>query len=689
MSVAQYYGRPTPGISATYRMNYAVNSYFPSRKPRPSSLKGNKTFKKDIKETMQHAALINIVAAVNENLHGHTAPRHTSGTSVRSTITVIPSVIIPHEKTISIPQAKQRIFNMPDEIVQRKPVYYKHSPDLEVRTNPHLRFYDESDSFDLKLHKKGVSDKRESSSKEIIKRIPNKPRILNISFQDTMKNKKPENKHIQYPNEYKMRISSGVRRLGSVKKSKPREVYELPKCDAIDIQDTGVTTNGEAKSVVDDTKSVIPPYSQTRIPYIRTKSLPIMFPTKTKPSVSETVPLQKQPFIFKDRPLSHSLRKQTPDSMYTRINNLPGGFGYRGMTINNGINQAPEISGKLIHDSEKNTNTRALLSGNSRLRLTRTLRSPSSPTIGRRSENASMAIQNEFYSKQTKGTETRSFESKQELHRAVRSAMSGRIQRIKSGEVRESDRILTSARSRKSCLTSKSGLSETLSGNQAVKKVQFLSSDSSLDNSDSNSVKEDQSECFDVRGGSSVLQASTPTSILRAFSPAIQPMSAKELLRLERKILPANIQPPTDNLQDYYVTNSLLHVHTLQRSDSDSSEKIPVCSNKNAGNVSEDIIRDSKSKNNSETHDDNKDDDNDNYNSEDESEFRDSIDSNDKDREENDNENEGFYKLVRAFDKQPYEGFEHKKIRRASTSSKSKDQDTDNKKAQYVKVRLV
>ncbi|XP_060552911.1 uncharacterized protein LOC132714148 [Ruditapes philippinarum] len=689
MSVVQYYGRPGPGVSATYRMNYAVNSYFPSRKPRPSSLKGNKTLKKDIKETIQHATLINIVAAVNENLHRYTAPRQASGATARSTITVIPNVMIPHEKTVSIPQAKQRIFNMPDEIVQRKPVYYKHSADLEVRTNSHIRFYDEPVSFDLKGQRKGVVKKRVSSAKEFIKSLPNKPRTLDINFQDHLKNKRSENKHIQVQNEYKLRIASSVRRLGCVKKSAPREVYDLPKCDAIDIQDTKTGANDEERSVFDDSKSAIPPFTQTKIPYIRTKSLPVLFPTKTSNSLSATATssLQKQPLIFKDRPLSQSLRKQTPDSMYTRINHLPGGFGYGGMTINNGINQAPDVSGKLIHDSEKQPHTKGSASSNARLRLTRTLRSPSSPTIGRRNGNVFTPIQSEFHSKQTN---VRSYTSKHDLHEAVRSAINGQVERTKSCEARDdSKRILTSARSRKSCLTSKSGISDTLSGNQATKKVQFLSSDSSLDNSDTNSVKDEQSEYFDVRGGSSVLQAPTPTSVLRSFSPAIQPMSARELLRLEQKILPANTRPPpADNLQDYYATKTLLSVHTLLRNDSDISEKPFVCADNNTDNkIGVDIDKDLKH-NVKETHDHDNDIDNDQYTSEDDSEFRVFTDSNDMEGEENENDTEGFYKLVKAFDKQPYEGFEHKKIRRASAGSKSKDIETDNQKAHYVKVRL-
>ncbi|XP_053393787.1 uncharacterized protein LOC123525507 [Mercenaria mercenaria] len=690
MSVAQYPGRRAPGLSTTSRINYTVNSCFPSRKPRPNSLKGNKTFKKDIKDTMQHAALINIVAAVNESMHEPLAPRQSSGSSLRSTVTVISNFMFPHEKTVSIPQSKQRIFNMPDEIVQRKPVYYKHSGDLEVRTQSHIRFYDEGEAYNLKLKKNETVPKTKSSQKDIIKSLPNKPRILDISFTDPHK-KKPDVKH-KLPSEYEVRITSGVRRLGSVKKSEVRKVYELPKCDAVDIQDTHENKTDQLKTVLDDTKKIVPPVTPPGMPFIRNKSLPVIFPTKTINRASSSLPLnQRQPTLYRDRPLSQSLRKQTPDSMYKRINHLPNGFAYGSMSINNGINQAPDITGKLVHDSEKQLLVRASLSSNSKQRFNQNIRSPPSPTNGCGGENVFITLQNEFPDYQARSSGAKSYKSKHSLNEAVRNTMSGRVARIKSEETKESSRQVTSARSRKSCLTSRSGLSETLSGYRTPKKVQFLSSDSSLSSCETNSVKEEPKENADVHGGSGIIQAQTPTSVLRAYSPGIQPMSARELLRLEQKILPANTPPPPpDILANYYATNSLINVQTLQRTNSDISTKICDSTGNDTDNEeSDNVFRDSENDHNN-RHNQNDNTEDTGYKSEVESEFCGYSDSNDIDEanEVDESDNAGFYKLVKAVDKQPYEGFEHKKIRRSSSSSKSKDHEKDSQKAQYVKIRL-
>lgn len=694
MSVAHYPGRPGLGVfsSVTPHMNYTVNSYFPSRQPRPSSLRGHKPLKRDIKDTMQHATLINIVAAVNEDINGRSVPRKEPVPHpVRSTVTVISNIMLPHEKTVSIPQAKQRIFSMPEEIVQRKPVYYKHSGDLEVNTQSHLKLVYEGDAYNLKVKKNAADKKSKPPATQIIKTLPNKPRVLDVNFSSTKKNIKPDDKN-KPSNENETRVTSCVRRLGSVKIKEPRQVHDISKCDIVDLSDTPEENINPANmSILDDSQKAIPPYTASKIPYIRTKSLPVLFPTKINNRILPPQ-YQKQPTIYKDRPLSHSLRKQTPDSMYKRITNLPSGFGFGELSINNGINQAPNVSGRLVHDSEKQPTIRSSLSGNSRQRNNRNIGSVASQNIGRDYSTVFITLPNERPDYTSASSYGSSYRSKYTLHEAVQRAMSCRSTKGGSAMTKNDNRSAISARSKKSCLTSRSGLSETLSGIRTPKRVQFISSGSSLNSSDANNPTEEPNSDQVVDGGSSIIRSHVPSSTIRAFSPGIQPMSVRELLRLEQKILPSNTPLPPDISPHYYSTSSLISVHTLLRSNSDLSSRLFISSDDDSDNeVSETKQKESSENNHSEDINDMETTENSSEITEDSMNENEGYDKSteDDDRDDSgDSDKEGYYKLVKAVDRQPYDGFEHKKLRRTSGNSKCREHEKGTEKARYVKVRL-
>ncbi|KAL4235677.1 hypothetical protein ACF0H5_004072 [Mactra antiquata] len=666
------------------RQNYSINSYFPSRKPRPNSLTGHRTFKKDINDNMRHATLINIVAAVNEDIGSKqqdirkvSASTYNTG---RNRVTILSNIVFPHDKTVSIPQTKQRDFSVPEKVVSKKPVYYKHSKDLEVNNrNNQIKLFEDGDSYNIKVKLSKLMEKEnEILERENVSKLKTEDKKVD----DTNKVKKADDKAPKSSRDSESRMSSGVRRLGSLKRSEPRQLHELHKCDAIDLLDKINDIRDPAKSALDDSRKLIPTNQvTTRVPYIRTKSLPVMFPTKTTNKSTWSSPSsssQKQHLVLSDRPLSRSLRQRTPDSMYKRMSNLPGGFGFDDMSINNGVNEVPDMTAPLVHDSSK-IRKNVTSTATDRLKRSKSSKSPTSPiremsTIFLTSLNGEeeVSIQRRITASSTL------YKSKRALHEAVKRVLNGRTlicEPSLSRKMTIEERKEPSIKYKRSYQPTSAYTHEILSDRKSPKKVQFQRSDSSAGTSDSSATNcRNESNSEEIEGGSTILKKHT--SSVRSFSPGIQHMSSKELLRLEQKLIPVSgPSPVSPENAVFFSTSSAIN---LQRTNSDLSYR-PTSSN--GGSVNCD-------KGERVEHDD------DLVSLDSDLDERNVIGEQGSDSEDLYNHVTGnrkgsdFYKLVKAFENDPYCGYEHKKLRRTVSSTKPRESDTNKPKPQYVKVKL-
>lgn len=660
MSVVQYPRQPCAVNlgSSPQRVNYAVNSSFPSRKPRPSSLKRHRSYKKDLKDNMQHAALINIVAAVNEDLHARSTPKRArafSSNHIRSNVTLISNFLLPHhEKTVSIPPSRQRMFQMPAEIVQRKPVYYKHSGDLEVRSPSQLKLLDEREAYNLRVQRNDPMKRAKLVAEKVAKTQAPKPQFVEVNFSGP-DSKNTDDRSSIASRDRNSRASSGVRRLGTLKNQEERKVCDLHMCEAVDFLDDGEIEEDPFKQILDDSRKLIPP-SSTPVPYLRTKTLPIIFPVKkSKTMVRSDSRSSRSPIVYKDRPLSRNLRRPALDT--TNKSQVETLRCFEDLTIYSLSRARDIVVGKLVHQTENRSNPPSPRVQSTKSRSPKRLPSPSS-----RGRIHQAGVTPYLSNSRTIDSFESSYQARKALNEAVQRVMSGRRSIDSKGNVR----LINSASSKKSCLTKSTGLSDAVSGTKNSKKVQFRGSQSS-DDSAEDSLRDEPITKPVPKGGSMVLQAQNTEPKLRSFSPSIQPMSSRELLRLEKKILPAFIPPPVDMKPNYFLTGSLITVHQIKSSNSEASSDTATRASNSPGEQQNKRARDEKDCDNVE----------DGF-VDDESE----TESTDDDKDDK----IGFYKLVKALDRQPYEGFEHRKIRRSAGSSRSRDGERE--KPTYVKVRL-
>ena len=711
MSVLQYPGALGPSnINTSSKRVFAVSTAFPQRKPRVRYLNSNGSYRRDIKDNIHEAALINIVASVNIDSDlpaTHRKVRVSSGRgsskdSCDSSFMNFAHLIFPRNKAVSIPKPTQRVFNMPEETIQRKPVYYKHTLDKEVRKEPDITLGTCSDDH-IRIKVPHMEDKRKNNVENIIKNLPVKPQIMDNSFlyKKSKKNKESASRKSSSTTYSRQSSShSGVRPLGSLKRPiKFRELKDVARCEAVDLL--------ESEEQDDTTIKHSPSGKQTPIPYIRTKSLPVLFPTKhaKPPCKSDTAqhPSNEKPHhVFKDRPLSESLRRQTPISMYLAIMNEPNGSSFGSMSINNGLNQPKEVMAPIIHDiySARQPHPRvpAGIYHMNRYKL----RNPLTQSIG---IGRATIHSHPPPTKPTNELDGRKspHRSKTELHKEVQRVMSGRSSvRIEIGRDNEQDAC------KKSCISSKSRISDVSSGARTPKKVQFTTTPSDL-------TSEAESERIQSRqGGVSVIE--TPTNECKMYAQNMRPMSAKELLRIQQKILPANI-PCVERHQSLQELDPVFTIHGLQQPsvstvssasiDSDGTEK-----ELDLGKSEDDDENESPFGSKRETPHENMDDfpyktkeldvdgqtipiviENDDI-SDEELGVEDGGDVDMDDIEArikegkvalaNSKDELEFYKIFKAVDLNTYESFEHKKIRRTSASTKG----SDGKKAHYVKVKL-
>ena len=539
--------RPRPlGLLKDDSPYHRITSKFQNSKAgsKESNEKSNKTSQQIIKGTLQHAAIINIVAAVNEfhddkkySASDTTDLSDSQTDSLSNTMAVVSSIMTPRERTISIPTT-QVVFALPEELVQRKPVYYKHSGDEEVHRKE-LVF--------SKDRPKLIISKPFMPSENAMKKMPFKTPCFIQKTETQSKKVEPETtKMVNNSKSW-----TPVRRLGAWKRSDSRTVHQISKCEAVDIMDADsirrsqneISVNPDPTKITSDEKlKIMPPTPPVNpFPFYRAKSLPVVFPVKTTKSTPSQTP--RKPEKVKPRPLSRGYRSPSVDGR--QVINLSGGFGTNSVNSGYRLNTDQDNISLFKLDIPKTK-----IAFQSQYSVTG---SDVSPAEIRGKAFGQETPGHGLYAESTIGSENRLksnniLQTKEHLHAAITFAMTGRPKSTSSSRSTASrSRNITSANSKKSCISNKS-VTESTSGKRPPKKVKFARRPGCTPVV---SVQSDEPVAkINAFGGSSIVQ--TQSSNITAYSLGPQPMSAQELLRLKQKFIPANVRVELANQPSYH-----------------------------------------------------------------------------------------------------------------------------------------
>ena len=687
--------RPRPlGLLKDDSQYYRITSKFQSSKTgsNEASDKFNQANQQVIKGTLQQAALINIVAAVNETFGSDDASSVNDRSvvpgspvdSLNNTIAVVSSLLSPRERTISIPTT-QVVFEMPVESVQRKPVYYKHSGDEEVHKK------ESSIKVFSKERSKLIPYQPYIASEKVMKRIPFKTPCFEKSSET--QNKKADSIP-ETPKANNSKSWSPVRRLGAWKRPEFRAVHQLSKCEAVDIMDTDSIRRSQNDTPVnpDPTKlsaeeklKIIPPSPVNPFPFYRAKSLPAVFPVKTTKPMSTQLP--RKPDRVIQRPRSRGYYSPSLDAR--KVVNLSGGF------VTDLMN-----SGSRLNSENENVSS-------FKLDLTKTksvLKSPYSvsgseisPAEVRGRAFGQETPRHEHYMEPFSFQETRMktdlSQTKENYHPVIMNTMIGRPKSTSStGSNTSRSRYTPSVQSRRSCIANKPA-AQNISGRRSPKKVKFARRPSS--SSVVSAISDEPIAKINAFGGSSIVQ--TPSSNITAYSPGPQPMSAQELLRLKQKFIPANVHVELANQSTYHFSSHAgMKIKGIQHKSSDVVLKLSSSSESDRedseGDRDPDGAKNSvKVKYEPEFADEERKYSGDIF-TKPLSDFDDDIEDNvsddaDDDFSGSDARHEISYKLVKAVDLDSYSEFEHKKMRKVLHSSLNSNK-SDPSKAHFVKVTL-
>lgn len=247
---------------------------------------------KDVKESIRHAALINIVAAVNDSCDDETNSSHLLEQTQRSTdgnMTLISNLVFHRDRSISIPKP-QVFFEPPKTLSTKKPLYYRNSKD-EVLEDIEQR----KRCVSLTRTRMSVGTPEDESEKSLSDRPKSERLQFSVSIQqlkDTTKSDPPNPPWLEKPSKVKNARSMSPRRR-FVSLNKKIETKSISKCEAVDIMDateclqnrynppssvSHIESYGEQVDNSDNDSSMY-----------RARSLPSLFPVKKKkePKVSD------------------------------------------------------------------------------------------------------------------------------------------------------------------------------------------------------------------------------------------------------------------------------------------------------------------------------------------------------------------------------------------------------------------
>ncbi|XP_048760194.1 uncharacterized protein LOC125669602 [Ostrea edulis] len=306
---------------------------------------------KDVKESIRHAALINIVAAVNDSCDDESSNSHLLEHSQRSTdsgMTLLSNLMFSKDRSISIPKP-QVFFQPPERLSTKKPVFYKNSKD-EVQE-------------DIEHRKRCVSltRTRMTVDEDAEKALTDRPKSERIQFsvsiqplQDDIKSNPPNPPWIEKPSKVKnARSMSPRRRFVSLnKKIDTKTGTVISKCEAVDIMDATECVQNRLKP---------PPISHIESygeqtdnaendpSLYRARSLPSLFPVKKKKEVK--VSEKNGNGSDKDKAKLISPFKRPSATAYGCLPNMVTGKTMQTKSDNNESNLVQEQ--KLYHRVEK------------------------------------------------------------------------------------------------------------------------------------------------------------------------------------------------------------------------------------------------------------------------------------------------------------------------------------------------
>ncbi|XP_060082372.1 uncharacterized protein LOC132561684 [Ylistrum balloti] len=243
---------------------------------------------KEMRESLRQAALINIVAAVNEGGDEIITPKKSQSDPFTNTMAVLSNLVLNKDRTISIP--KQQVFKeAPQKFSIKKPLFYKNSAEEPFT----------EDEDEIEERKRNISLSRTRTS--VGETPPQTAKAENISISVPLHQINEESKEESTDKEWidspaKVRIARSWtprRRFVSLnKRNDTRITTSIAKCDAVDIYESTDTFNGNYV-----TNSVPPqhrPNSSNELNIYRAKSLPSIFPVKRRKSCA----LQDSPQIL-------------------------------------------------------------------------------------------------------------------------------------------------------------------------------------------------------------------------------------------------------------------------------------------------------------------------------------------------------------------------------------------------------
>ncbi|XP_069128111.1 uncharacterized protein [Argopecten irradians] len=247
---------------------------------------------KEMRESLRQAALINIVAAVNEGCEEITTPKKSPVIvdPFTNTMAVLSNLVLNKDRTISIP--KQQVFKeAPQKFSIKKPLFYKNSNEEPSQ--------DEGNEDELEQRKRNISLSRTRTTlgdtppqtAKATESIPISVPLHQIT--EETKDETSDKEWIDSPAKVRIARSWTPRRrfVSLNKRNDARITTSIAKCDAVDIYESTDTFNGNVSNSVPPQQR---PNSSNDLKLYRAKSLPSIFPVKRRKSCA----LQDSPQIL-------------------------------------------------------------------------------------------------------------------------------------------------------------------------------------------------------------------------------------------------------------------------------------------------------------------------------------------------------------------------------------------------------
>ena len=231
---------------------------------------------RNMKDGFQQAALINIVASVNNENKQRPV---TSADSVKNTMNCISTLFLPKNRQISIPKP-QAFMEVPQKFSKKKPLFNKKSGHQVTEKEIENR----KRNISLSRPRPSSRDPELTSKQESIK--------ITVSLQrvsDEMNESDGSREWISSPSKVRLARSNSPRHryISLKKKPEQRATTAISTCEAIDILDATEAFNQSKQQSVSSTRDNVTSPSQDSNLY-RAKSLPALFPVKRRKSVETT-----------------------------------------------------------------------------------------------------------------------------------------------------------------------------------------------------------------------------------------------------------------------------------------------------------------------------------------------------------------------------------------------------------------